>query len=95
MQRCEKLGGMNWLCPAHVRQMLGSQLLALALTGVLFGSSEGEDIMFLGTALLSHLSVMLCAQEEPCADPLIQCLWENDLCQLPNTETSSHSFLRN
>lgn len=38
------LGGMSWLCPALIRQVPGSQLLELAVTGVLFGNSEGEDI---------------------------------------------------
>lgn len=46
---------MSWLCPACIRQVPGTQLWVLAVTGVLFGSSKGEDIMFSGgsAALLS------------------------------------------
>lgn len=46
---------MSWLCPACIRQVPGTELWVLAVTGVLFGSSKGEDIMFSGgsAALLS------------------------------------------
>lgn len=46
---------MSWLCPACIRQVPGTQLWILAVTGVLFGSSKGEDIVFSGgsAALLS------------------------------------------
>lgn len=55
MQKSKEIGGMSWLYPAHSRTEPGSQLWALAMTGVLFGSSKGEDIMFSGdrAALLS------------------------------------------
>lgn len=50
-----EIGGMSWLCPAHIRQVPGSQLRVLAVAGVPFGSSKGEDMMFSGdsTALPS------------------------------------------
>lgn len=48
MQKRKELGGMSWLCPAFIRQVPGAQLSALAVTGVLFGNSEGEDVMFSG-----------------------------------------------
>lgn len=46
---------MSWLCPARIRQVPGTELWVLAVTGVLFGSSKGEDIVFSGgsAALLS------------------------------------------
>lgn len=48
MQKCKELGGTSWLCPARIRQVPGSQLSVLAVTGVLFGNSEGENVMFSG-----------------------------------------------
>lgn len=76
------LGGRSWLCPALIRQVPGSQLLELAVTGVLLGNLEGEDITSKGDSIaLPSLgnavpSRRLHAQEEAHADPLIQWLWE-------------------
>jgi len=39
---------MSWLCPACIRQVSGSQLSVLAVTGVLSGSSEVEEVIFSG-----------------------------------------------
>lgn len=42
---------MSWLCPALIRQVPGSQLLELAVTGVLLGNLEGGDITFKGDSI--------------------------------------------
>lgn len=51
-----------------MREVPGSQLSVLALTGMLFGNLEGEDIMFLrdSTALLS-LGDPFQVQAAPCS----------------------------
>lgn len=76
------LSGMSWLCPALIRQVPGSQLLELAVTGVLLGNLEGEDNVQ-GRQHCSPIPGQCCsqrrqlrAQEEARADPLIQWLWE-------------------
>lgn len=51
MQKHKELGGTSWLCPARVSQVPGSQLSVLAVTGVLLGSGEGEDVMFSGDSV--------------------------------------------
>lgn len=51
MQKRKELGGTSWLCPACIRQVPGSQLSVLAVTGVLFGNLEGEDVMFSGDSI--------------------------------------------
>lgn len=85
-----------------IRQVPGSQLLVLAVTGALFGNSEGEDVMFsgdngafpsLGNAVPSAGGHVLRRELVRPLPPMA--IGEADFCVWQQTSIIKNSLLRN